>query len=231
MAARFRTRWVLAGSLGICLILTPTAFLRQAAAAGGDFPAAYRGKGVLPSRSAGLPRGEIASGESNGDSGRRKGARMAQASEVTPEKLDRWRSMTPEERERLRKRYLRWKSLPPERRKQILERRQRWSKLPEEQRRFLMQRREIYRNAGEEEKRAIKKLFRRWRQLPPERRQAMRRNLAEMRTLPVPQRDERLMDWPFYRRLAPDERKAVNRFLFSEPSPGPMGGPHGSPRD
>ena len=230
MTARFPTRWVLAGALGVCLILTPT-FLRQAAAEGGDSPAAYRGKAGVFSRSAGLPRGEIASGESSGDSVRGKGARMAQAGEVTPEKLDRWRSMTPEERERLRKRYLRWKSLSPERRKQILERRQRWSKLPEEQRRFLMQRREIYRNAGKEEKRAIEKLFRRWRQLPPERRQAMRRNLAEMRNLPVPQRDERLMDWPFYRRLAPDERKAVNRFLFSEPSPGTIGGSHGSPRD
>jgi hypothetical protein len=230
MTARFRTRWVLAGALGVCLILTP-AFLRQAAAEGGDFPAAYRGKGNLPSRSAGLSREKIASGESDGDSGRRKGARMAQAGEVTPEKLAQWRSMTPEQRERLRKRYLRWKTLSPERRKQILERRQRWSKLPEEQRRFLMQRREIYRNAGQEEKRAIEKLFRRWRELPPERRQAMRRNLAEMRSLPVPQRDERLMDWPFYRRLDPDERKAVNRFLFSVPSPGPMGGPHGSPRD
>lgn len=230
MAARFRRRWVLAGALGVCLVLTPT-FLRQAAAKGGDFPATYRGQGILSSRSAGLPPGEIASRESDGDSVQRKGARMAQTGEVTPEKLARWRSMTPEERERLRKRYLRWKTLSPERRKQILERRRRWSKLPEEQRRFLMQRREIYRNAGQEEKRAIKKLFRRWRQLPPERRQTMRRNLAEIRNLPVPQRDERMMDWPFYRRLAPDERKTVNRFLFSEPSPGPVGGPHGSPRD
>jgi hypothetical protein len=230
MSARFRTRWVLAGALGACLILTP-AFLRPAAAEGGDFPAAYRGKGILSVRSADLSRGEIASGESDGDSGRKKGARMAQAGKVTPEKLNRWRSMTPGERERLRKRYLRWKSLSPERRKQILERRQRWSKLPEEQRRFLMQRREIYRNAGKEEKRTIEKLFRRWRKLPHERRQAMRRNLAEMRSLPVSQRDERLMDWPFYRRLAPDERKTVNRFLFSEPSPGPFTGPHGSPRD
>ncbi len=230
MSARFRTRWVLAGALGACLILTPLC-LRQAAAGGGDFPAASHGKGILSVRSAGLPRGEIASGESDGDSGRKKGARMAQAGEVTPEKLGRWRSMTPEERERLRERYRRWKTLSPERRKQILERRQRWSRLPEERRRFLMQRREIYRNAGQEEKRAIEKLFRRWRQLPPEQRQAMRRNLAEMRDLPVSQRDERLMDWPFYRRLVPDERKAVNRFLFADPSPGPMNGPHGSPRD
>ncbi|MGA6994105.1 MAG: DUF3106 domain-containing protein [Candidatus Deferrimicrobiaceae bacterium] len=231
MSARFRTRWVLAGALGACLALTPI-FPRQAAAEGGNSPAASRGKGILSVPSAGgLSRGGIASGESDGDYGREKGPRMAQAGEVTPEKLDRWRSMTPEERERYRERYSRWKELPPERRKRILERRRRWSTLPEEQRRFLMQRREIYRNAWPEEKRAIEKFFRRWRQLPPERRQTMRRNLTEMRDLPASQRDERLMDWPFYRRLLPDERRAVNRFLFSEPSSRPLGGPRGSPRD
>ena len=230
MSARFRTRWVLAGVLGACLALTPI-FPRQAAAEGANFPAASRAKGVFSVRSAGLSRTGIASGERDGDSGRKKGARMAQAGEVTPEKLDRWRSMTPEERAKYRERYRRWEKLPPDRRKRILERRQRWSKLPEEQRHFLMQRREIYRNAVPEEKRAIEKFFRRWRQLPPDRRQTMRRNLAEMRDLPASQRDERLMDWPFYRRLTPDERNTVNRFFFSEPSSGPLGGPRGSPRD
>ncbi|MGB3399299.1 MAG: DUF3106 domain-containing protein [Candidatus Deferrimicrobiaceae bacterium] len=230
MSVCFRTRWVLAGALGACLALMPL-FPRQAAAGGGTFPAASRGKGILSLRSGGVDRGGTASGEWDGDSGWKKGVRVAQAGEVTPEKLDRWRSMTPEEREKYRERYRRWEKLPPDRRKRILERRQRWSNLPEEQRHFLMQRREIYRNAVPEEKRAIEKFFRRWRQLPPERRQAMRRNLTEMRDLPVTQRDKRLMDWPFYRRLTPDERKAVNRFFFSEPSSGPLGGPRGSPRD
>lgn len=230
MSSRFRTRWVLAGALGACLALTPL-FLRQAAAEGGNFPAASRGKGILFVRSGGVDRAGTPSRERDGDSGRKKGVRVTQGGEVTPEKLDRWRSMTPEERERFRERYRRWEKLPPERRKSILERRQRWSELPEEQRRFLKQRREIYRNAWPEEKRAIEKFFRRWRQLPPDRRQTVRRNLAEMRVLPPSRRDERLMGWPFYRRLTPDERRAVNRFLFSEPSSGPMGGPRGSPRD
>ncbi len=230
MSARFRTRWILAGALGACLALTPI-FLREAAAEGGNIPATSRGKGILSVRSGGVDRGDSGSGIRDGDSGRKKGSRMAQAGEVTPEKLDRWRSMTPEEREKYRQRYRRWEKLPPERRKRILERRQRWSNLPAEQRHFLMQRREIYRNAWPEEKRAIEKFYRRWRQLPQDRRQTMRRNLAEMRDLPASHRDERLMGWVFYRRLLPDERKAVNRFLFSEPSSGPLGGPRGSPRD
>ena len=41
---------------------------------------------------------------------------------ITPERLERWRSKTPEEREQIRERYHRWKELPPERRERILER-------------------------------------------------------------------------------------------------------------
>ena len=36
--------------------------------------------------------------------------------EITPERLERWRMKTPEERERIRERYRQWKELPPERR-------------------------------------------------------------------------------------------------------------------
>ena len=51
---------------------------------------------------------------------RQGGLLFARAGEITPEKLERWRSMPPEEREKIRERYRRWKSLPPERRERIL---------------------------------------------------------------------------------------------------------------
>lgn len=160
-----------------------------------------------------------------------EGVRMAQAGEVTPEKLERWRAMTPEEREKLRGRYHRWKELSPERRERILERRRMYRELPEEQRRFLRQRREIYRDAWPEEKRAIEKFSRRWRNLPPERRHSIRNRMSELRDLPASERNKRMMDWTFYRKLTPAERKAVDRFLFSEPPRGPKGGPPRAPRD
>jgi hypothetical protein len=165
------------------------------------------------------------------DSGWEEGHQVARSGEVTPEKLERWRTMTPEERERIRRRYHRWKELPPERRERILERRKRWRELPEEQRRFLMQRREVYRSAPPEQQRAIEKLFRYWRGLPPERRHAMRRDLSDMRNLPAPDRNERLMGWPFYSQLSSDERKAITPFLFPNPQPGPERGLPGVPRD
>ena len=95
-----RKRSILACALALCLAVMATG--RQAVAGGRDGAASGR-------------RGEAFV--------RAEGPRVAQAGEVTPEKIERWRTMTPEDRER------------------ILERRLEWRELPEGQRRFLMQRR------------------------------------------------------------------------------------------
>lgn len=209
MSPEYRTRWMPSGVAAIFLFLSVTT--SGWAVAGGR-------NGAGPAERPSVSRfGE--------------GVRMVQAGELTPEKLEQWRAMTPEEREKLRDRYHRWKELPPERRERILERRRMYRELPEEQRRFLKQRREIYRNAWPEEKRAIEKFSRGWRNLPPERRHSIRNKMSELRDLPAPERNKRMMDWQFYRKLTPDERKTVDRFLFSEPSRGPKGGPPRAPRD
>lgn len=222
------TRWILAGLVAICLAF-PLLPMRHDVAEGGDSPPVSRGGWLLSVRDDGANRERTSPGDDA--FAWEKDLRMTQVGKVTPEKYERWRNMTPEERERYRERYRRWKKLSPKRRERILERRRRWHALPEKQRRFLKERREIYRNAWPEEKRAIEKFTRRWRDLPPERRHAMRRRLSEMRDLPASERDKRLMDWQFFRRLSPSEKKAVSRFLFSKPSSGPKNGPSRSPRD
>lgn len=224
------TRWILTGALATCLAVASFP-VPKAVAGDGNRKAMSGGERVLPGRDVGLEQDGTEQRDRDDASGWGTGLLMAQVGKVTPEKLTRWRTMTPEERERYRKRYHRWKELPPERRERILERRRRWRALPEGQKRFLRERREIYRNAWPEEKRAIEKFARRWRQLPPERRHAMRRKLSELRDLPAAERDERLMDWQFYRRLTPLEQKAVSHFLFSKPPSGRKGGPPRSPRD
>jgi Protein of unknown function (DUF3106) len=142
--------------------------------------------------------------------------RTAQAGEVTPEKIERWRKMSPEQQERIRKRYQRWKSLSPGQRERILNRRRVWRSLPEADRRYLGDRREVYRHLGPEDKQAVGKFVRQMRQLPVGRRHLLRRRIWELRNLPASRRDEQLMGLPPYRRLSPTERHAVNRFLFSE---------------
>lgn len=151
-----------------------------------------------------------------------RGTIVDRPGQLTPDKIERWRRMSPEERERIRERYRQWKALPPERRERLLERRERWRELPEAQRRYLAERGEMYRNAWPEQRRAIDKFFVRWRQIPPERRRALGRRIAEWRQLPAAERDEQLTGWPFYNRLRPDEQRAIRWFLFSgPPAPSP----------
>jgi len=228
MSPRYGTRRILTGVLAISLAV-PFLPFRHAVAGEENPPTVSREGGLLSFRDGDADRERTSRGDAVSEW--EKGLRMAQVGEVTPDKLDRWRTMTPEERERYRERYRRWKTLPPERRERILERRRRWRDLPEGQRRFLKERREIYRNAWPEEKRAIEKFARQWRRLPPERRHAMRRRLFEWRDLPAAERNERLMDWQFFRELSPSEKRAVSRFLFLKPPQGPKGGPSRSPRD
>jgi len=230
MVRDFRTMRILTGAMAILAAFTLLP-LPRAVAHGGNLPAVSRGGSVPGGRVGAAERERTTNRQGSGALPGLEGLREAQAGKVTPEKLERWRSMPPEKKERIRKSYRWWKDLPPERRERILEHERRWGNLPGQQKRFLRQRREIYRNAQPEERRAIKKFFRSWRELSHERRHALRRDMAEMKDLPATERDERLMRWPFYSRFSPDERKAVNRFLFSEPPPGPKSGPAGPPRD
>ena len=146
----------------------------------------------------------------------------AQPGRLSPEKIERWRRMSPEEQDRIRERYRQWKALPPERRERLMERTRRWRELPEGDRRYLMQRREMYRNARPEQKQAIDKFVVRWRQLPPDRRRELKSRIAEWRGLPAAERGDRMQDWSFYRRLRPDEQRVIRWYLFSEPPPPPL---------
>jgi hypothetical protein len=154
-----------------------------------------------------------------------RGGRVA-PERITPDKLERWRSMSPEEQDRARERYRRWKSLPPERQERILERERRWQKLPEEDRRYLRERRQLFREAPPERRQVIGGFFRHMEEMPRERRREMRNFVWQLRDLPPADRDRRLMEWPYYRGLSPGERGVLRDFLFSELA-GPPGAPSG----
>lgn len=180
---------------------------------------------LLPGMAAGSAAPER-DGRAHGSSGI-SGAgrlRLAQAGEITPEKIERWRRMTPDQRKRIRERYRRWKALPPERRERVLKRRRTWGALPRESRSYLRDRREIYRRGAPEERRAIRKFVRGMREMPPHRRRQLQQKIGELREIPAPDRESRMMAWPLYRRLSPAERDAVNRFLFARPPGSGRGG-------
>jgi len=136
---------------------------------------------------------------------------------VPQERLEQWRSMSPEERERIRERYRRWKELSPEKRERILERNRRWRELPEEQRNYLKDRRELLKDAGPEEREVVDKFFVRMRSLPHNRRHHLKRKIWEWRSLPPGEREKAMFSWPFYRNLSVPERDTLRWFLFARP--------------
>jgi hypothetical protein len=145
---------------------------------------------------------------------------------LSQERLERWRAMSPEERERIRERYRRWKELPPEQRARIMERKRRWRELPEEQRRYLKDRRELMKDAGPEDRVVVRNFFRRMRSLPPGVRKAERQQIWEWRALPAVEREEAMRSWPFYSGLSDRERDTLRWFLFAPPGERP---PHEQP--
>ncbi|MDP2658073.1 MAG: DUF3106 domain-containing protein [Candidatus Deferrimicrobium sp.] len=136
---------------------------------------------------------------------------------VPQERLERWRAMPPEERERIRERYRRWKELTPEKRERIMERHRRWRELPEERRRYLKDRRELLKDAVPEDRAVVRKFFDRMRSLPPGARSAARQKIWEWCSLPPGEREEAMRSWPFYRGLSDRERDSLRWFLFARP--------------
>jgi len=140
---------------------------------------------------------------------------------LSPDRIERWRSMSPEERERIRERYRRWKELTPEQRERVKARHRRWRELPEEQRSYLRERRAMLREAGTEDRAVVRKFFARMHALPPEMRRATRQQVWEWRSLPPVEREEAMRTWPFYGELSGPERDTLRWFLFARPGEAP----------
>jgi len=190
-SARTLTSAVFLLSFGILLSTSGTAFADVLARAAGEDAA----ESIAPDR----PRGEP----------------------LSPERIERWRAMSPEERERIRERYRRWQELSPEQQERIKERKRRWRELPEEQRSYLRDRRELMKDAGPEDRVVVDKFFARMHSLPEELRRATRQKIWEWRSLPPGEREEGMRSWPFYRELSGPERETLRWFLFARPGERP----------
>ena len=93
-----------------------------------------------------------------------------------PEQLERWRSLSPERQEELRRRYQRFKKLAPEQQRRVRKNLRRWRELPEAEQRVLRDR------------------FRRFKDLPPEKRQRLEKRLRDMtpdQREPAPRRHQK----------------------------------------
>lgn len=90
------------------------------------------------------------------------------------EKWDRYESLSPEEKARLRDRYRQWESLPPEKQQDLRQRMDRLKELPPDDRELLRKRHEQWRELSPQERQRIRDELRRWNELSPEEQERLR---------------------------------------------------------
>jgi len=90
------------------------------------------------------------------------------------ENWDRYQSLSPEERARLRERYRQWESLPPEKQQDLRRRMDRFKELPPDERELLRKRHEQWQELPPQERQSIRDQLKRWNQLSPEEQERLR---------------------------------------------------------
>jgi hypothetical protein len=89
------------------------------------------------------------------------------------ENLQDYRSLSPEEKAWLQKKYHEWQSLPPERQRMLRRKMNRWKQLPPEDRELFRQRYQQWRSLPPQEREALKNKLRKWDQLSPQERESI----------------------------------------------------------
>jgi hypothetical protein len=110
----------------------------------------------------------------------------------SPSVQDRWRNMTPQEKQRLAQNEERLRRLPPAQQQVLRDRAQVWRRMTPEQR-------DHVRND----------VLPKWKQMPPERRQAIQQRLRVLQNMPESARNQRLNDPNFTRGMSDDDRATL----------------------
>ncbi len=129
-------------------------------------------------------------------------------------RVERWRAMTPEQRQHLIERYRTFKALPHDKQTRLRQAHRRWRAIEPSERRLLMQRFNEYRGMPERKKDELKRRLQRWRAMKPAERAQLRKRYQKFRKLPAPER-RRLIER--HRRL----RKPKVRPLHPRPAAPP----------
>lgn len=125
--------------------------------------------------------------------------------------IDRWRQMSPEERQQAVDR------LPPARREAFRRRMEMWDSLNPSERKGVSDRFDRFRDLSPEQQRTARQAFRQFNQLPLERRQQLRREVTVLRGLNDEERAARLSSDEFRNRFDSRERGLIADLTTSLP--------------
>jgi hypothetical protein len=117
--------------------------------------------------------------------------------------IDRWNSMSPEQRERA------LAKLPPERQQRIREQLARFNSLPASEQQRLRERYQRFAALPPAKQDLVRLRLRQFNAIPPERRQVLAREMRQLRNMPQEDRSARIASEDFRSRYSPDERQML----------------------
>ncbi len=121
----------------------------------------------------------------------------------------RWESLSPEQKQRLRKRLEQWKNLDPDQKARLENRLERLKNLPPEQRQRVIKNWRRFKNLPPEKQRRIREKYKRWQTLDEEDKRRIRNRYQRYRQMSPEQRQqfqERRRQW---QNLSPEQRQQI----------------------
>lgn len=131
--------------------------------------------------------------------------------------LERWESMTPQQRQRF------LNNLPPERRRRFEGRLQELQNMPPQQRQRLHEQYRRFEQLPPERQERIRNLYRRFSNQPPARQDLMRGELQQLRSMPPEERQARFQSDDFQGKFKPNEQEILRK--MTNVLPPDMNGP------
>lgn len=131
-----------------------------------------------------------------------------------PEKMERWRKLPPERKEKIIRRYRRWEKLPPEKRERILKRYRKFKNLPPEKRERLKRRWKRMQELSPAERTSLKGTKSRFRSFSPEKKSVIRNNMKSLRNAPEEKRYERFMEMEELGDFTAGEKDVLYKYFF-----------------
>lgn len=142
-----------------------------------------------PNAGSGAPSNEARGNSFVPPNGNRNGARVATP---PPNVQERWRNMSPQDRQRALQNEERLRRMTPAQQEVLRDRAQVWNRMTPEQREHVRT-----------------DVLPRWRQMPPDRKQAIKQRLRVLQNMPESARNQRLNDPNFTRGMSEEDRSTL----------------------
>ena len=162
------------------------------------------------------------------------GNRAAEDQGPSPAQVERWRSMTPDQREAWRKRLEKFRSLPPGQQESLRERFQHFRSMTPQDRDALRKNYQRFNRLPADERTVLLRRYEKWRNIPESQRENLRQQLRRLRRMDPVRRQRVMENLERWMNMSSEERRRVRQELrdrlpkppFPPSPPSPPSPPH-----